>query len=42
MRLSPGKRSGFNPAAGWMAVIVFCLYIPTGLYLDQEGTAWSL
>ena len=34
---SPGKRSGFNPAVGWMPIIVLCLYIPTGLYLDQEA-----
>lgn len=40
--MSPVKRSGFNPAVGWIPVIVFCLYIPTGLYLDQEGTAWCL
>lgn len=39
---SPGKRSGFNPAVGGMPIIVFCLYIPTGLYLDQEGGAWCL
>lgn len=26
----------------WMPVIVFCLYIPSGLYLDQEGTVWYL